>query len=105
MPKYTQWDVQLAAWLCQVDWQLRHSTYMRLKRQRPVVAAKIRQQLSPDELLEGENTGITAMGAVIPLFDAKRWKQLKLTDFFKKKPKAQTPKPFSRQLKITSFFK
>ena len=83
----------VARWLLSCDWQTRHA-YMNIVRRMPgktSLVRQIRELMSPDELIDGVDTGITCATPwiAIPMRNAKpkRMRQSTLEEFFIKRPR------------------
>ena len=72
-----------------MDWSRRHSYWAFLCRHSPhKLLADVKRVMSPDELIDGQNTGAMAMAIVpLPLPPYSRYKQLTLHCFFSTKKK------------------
>ena len=104
MPSYLTTADWVVAQLRREDWIRRHQLATLLKDRKERMYAQVVKKMSPIELLEGMDTGISASPfTVVVARDIKRsgYKQLTLNMFFKRVP----AKPAYKQVTLHRYFK
>ena len=102
MPTYLTHVDWVVAQLRREDWSTRHTLVKRLQVKKNAMYLKILERMSPDELINGECTGVVGSRDVLVARDKPRkaYKQLSLHRYFYPKPKKQ---PF-KQLTLDMYF-